>query len=62
MRYDRSIDTAELSGDNADVIQGESLNLHVISAVRYIYKSVARLQELLNHFSPVAISSFLLFY
>lgn len=43
---------AELSDDNADVIQEVTPNLHVISAVRYIDKSVAKLHELLNCLFP----------
>lgn len=52
--------TVELSDDNADVIQEEMLNLHVISAVCYIDKSVAKLQELLNHLFPCSKITLLL--
>lgn len=44
--------TAELSDDNADVIQEVTPNLYVVSAVRYIDKSVSKLQELLNCLFP----------
>lgn len=50
--------TVELSDDNADVIQEEML--HVISAVCYIDKSVAKLQELLNHLFPCSKITLLL--